>query len=227
MNLYRLFVVLTLLAGPSLSYSVNKQILRAKTFKGHRPLSYKAARKILFGVIYLQKNSFIQDIYCQIEFREKDGVGPLMIPDHSKINTEHAWPKKRFSKKVPYATQKSDLFHLFPTANQANSYRGELYFGEAEQVRDFIPGCPLSNRGNGVFTPPDEVKGDLARALFYFSIRYNIPIIDIEEGHLRNWHLLDPVDEFERVKNNLVEKYQGNRNPFIDHPENVSQLKDF
>ncbi|MDD3099645.1 MAG: endonuclease, partial [Bacilli bacterium] len=42
-------------------------------------------------------------------------------------------------------------------------------------------------------------------------------------GHLSTllqWHELDPVDEFEMNRNNLIyDNYQHNRNPFIDHPE--------
>jgi len=36
---------------------------------------------------------------------------------------------------------------------------------------------------------------------------------------LLQWHLDDPVDDFERDKNDVVFGFQGNRNPFIDHPE--------
>lgn len=36
---------------------------------------------------------------------------------------------------------------------------------------------------------------------------------------LYKWHLEDPVSEFEINRNNHIFKCQGNRNPFIDHPE--------
>ena len=38
------------------------------------------------------------------------------------------------------------------------------------------------------------------------------------------WHLEDPVDDLERARNDVVYSYQGNRNPFIDHPEWVTAL---
>ena len=41
-------------------------------------------------------------------------------------------------------------------------------------------------------------------------------------GHLSTlvqWHLDDPVSEEERLRNNVIQSHQGNRNPFIDHPE--------
>ncbi|HWL94941.1 MAG TPA: endonuclease [Phycisphaerae bacterium] len=36
---------------------------------------------------------------------------------------------------------------------------------------------------------------------------------------LLQWHRDDPVDDRERRRNDIVEEFQHNRNPFIDHPE--------
>ena len=41
---------------------------------------------------------------------------------------------------------------------------------------------------------------------------------------LLQWHIDDPVDDFERNRNNVIFGYQNNRNPFIDHPELVSYV---
>lgn len=39
---------------------------------------------------------------------------------------------------------------------------------------------------------------------------------------LLQWHVIDPVDDDERWHNEIVYSFQGNRNPFVDHPEWVS-----
>ena len=41
---------------------------------------------------------------------------------------------------------------------------------------------------------------------------------------LLEWHQADPVDAYEQRKNNVVASYQGNRNPFVDHPEWIDCL---
>ena len=41
---------------------------------------------------------------------------------------------------------------------------------------------------------------------------------------LVDWHLSDPPDDFERTKNDVVFAFQGNRNPFVDHPEWVCEI---
>ncbi len=41
---------------------------------------------------------------------------------------------------------------------------------------------------------------------------------------LLQWHQQDPVDARERARNDVVFAFQGNRNPFVDHPEWVDCL---
>lgn len=218
-----------------LSSQKNDELKRSlyEATKGQRVLSYKEARRELFGDIYLEKSGskyFIKDTYCQEDFTSSDGVGQGRIPNSNILNCEHTWPQSKFSSRESKSAQKSDLHHLFPVKSVANSTRGNNPFAEVhgEDVQD----CSASQRGDDIYTnqtafePPKDHKGNVARALFYFSIRYKIDIPDHEEVHLRKWHRQDPVDAVERSRHEKVFKVQGNRNPFIDDPDLIDRIED-
>ena len=59
------------------------------------------------------------------------------------------------------------------------------------------------------------------------SFQYRTQIRNELEDKLRTWHFEDPPDELEQKRNSLIELVQGNRNPFIDHPEIVERVRDF
>lgn len=100
-----------------------------------------------------------------------------------------------------------------------------------------IPGCP----SNKVFEPPADLKGDIARNYFYMSTRYytedtcwtsNSWVTKANmnswlENLMRKWHSEDPVSNEERARNDWIHRIQGNRNPFVDHPEWVGKISDF
>ena len=204
-----------------------------------KALSYKTARKKLFGHLHLEENSseyYITDVYCEKDYGQKDfpqnrAPGPGKIPSSNIINSEHTWPQSRFSKSFSKSLQKGDLHPLFPSNSRANSVRSNIRLGEVSVVTNQV--CPNASRGYyqdskvQFFEPPQSHKGNAARALFYFSVRYKVPISQTEENFLRQWHKQDPVDEFEEWRNEEIYKIQQNRNPFIDHPELVDSITDF
>ena len=211
-----------------------KDELFLQTSRGHHAVGYDSARKFLFGQLHLEQNNggyFVLDQYCGINFTT--GIGPGNLPDQNKINTEHTWPQSKFTGSFNKGTQKSDLHHLFPTDSKANSTRGNYDFAEVTKNLN-LKNCTLSKSGpsvisggNNYFEPPTSHKGNVARALFYFSVRYKISISDDQEEFLRRWNHLDPVDEQEIARNNAIEKLQGNRNPFIDHSEYADAISNF
>ncbi len=208
----------------------------------HTAYGYDRARKFLFGKFYLvqtnnEGGNGIKEMYCDRvyignDFNKGPRPGTNVIPDHTVINVEHTWPQSKFSGLYPKDLQKSDLHHLFPTDSSLNSLRGNNMFGEVE-VDEKQTKCGVSRYGYGsggtqrVFEPPDSHKGVVARALFYFSVRYEISIPEAEERILKMWNNEFPVDDEEMTRNNEIEKVQMNRNPFIDYPELANQIADF
>lgn len=204
----------------------------------HRVLGYDGARKVLFGKLHVQQNNgqyFIKDVYCHKIFSGNAGVKPGAIPNNNQINCEHTWPQSKFTNSYPKEMQKSDLHHLYPTDSKANSVRGNMDFADIQHDNGSLDsncatsksGTPAEGGGDDLFEPPTEHKGNVARALFYFSVRYKIKIPTSEESVLRRWNELDPVDDAEITRNEEIFFAQGSRNPFIDFPNLANYINKF
>ena len=155
---------------------------------------------------------------------------PEKIPPNHLLNTEHLWPQSHFSKKQSKRRQKNDLYHLQITSSSINSTRGNKKFGETDNTspksvcEDTFIG---KHHSSPIFQPTSSKRGNIARSLFYFSIRYKIKISPHEEKYLRKWHHEDPVDEKEWLRYQEIIKIQNNRNPFIDYPQLADRITNF
>jgi hypothetical protein len=205
----------------------------------HLSLGYNQARRHMFGDIHLQRTNkgyAIYDVYCQTMNYAQDfhqsPPGPMEIPDSAVLNAEHTWPQSHFTHKFPTDLQKSDLNILYPVNSNANSSRGNLDFTNV--VTETTSPCAAARRGysndgtgSQYFEPPAAHKGNVARAIFYFAVRYQMHVPAEEQASLRAWNHDDPPDDFERTRNDKVEAAQGNRNPFIDYPELIDRISKF
>ncbi len=233
----KLLLTLFVLFSVSNSFAIYdlKKELQAKASKGQKALSYTEARVQMFNRIYLQKDQggyYITDVYCGEKFYHYRGDQTPGTRLPTGLNTEHTWPQSKFSNSFPKTTQKSDLHHLYPTLNKINSERGnlpfaEVYHGTELSCDDSQVGADVQNRTGTYFEPPDEHKGNVARAMFYFSVRYGLTIDPVQEYFFRQWHILDPVTAIEKERHEIIYNVQNNRNPFIDEPELVNQVLDF
>jgi hypothetical protein len=102
----------------------------------------------------------------------------------------------------------NDLHNVFWSNKSVNNSRSNMKYGLPSEA--------------GVFTPQDEYKGDVARALLYMYVTYrtnrdfNVHYIDLPL--MKQWCMLDFPDSREIQRNNMISTIQGNRNMFIDSP---------
>ncbi len=157
-------------------------------------------------------------------------------------NREHSFPKSWIGGSI--YPMYSDLFHIYPTDGYVNNKRANYVYGEVGNISwtslngSKLGDCISPGFSGMAFEPVDDYKGDLARSYFYMATRYygedsGWPGSDMFDGSqpkswalelLRNWHEYDPVSQKETDRNNAVYGIQGNRNPFIDHPEFVDMI---
>lgn len=196
----------------------------------HNVVGYKVARNFVTRDFYVRQvangSYVVDDVYCDMTRpASKNGGG-------NAVNVEHTWPQSKFNRGFADEMQKSDLHHLFPTDPYINMIRGNHIFGEVDTDEQHLdckgPRFGLGTAGaQEVFEPPQNHKGNVARALFYFAVRYDLTIGKAEEQILRKWNVEDPVDAEEMDRNNKIFELQHNRNPFIDFPELADRISDF
>lgn len=152
-----------------------------------------------------------------------------------KWNREHIYPQSRggFSNGT---SDTPDGINVWEPASASILMHGHA---DAHHIRaeDATENSSRNNRDfglddyNGFTGNQGSWKGDVARAVFYMSIRYNT--LDVVNGNpadttvgqlgdlasLLLWNMQDPADDFEMNRNNYIYTWQVNRNPFIDYPQ--------
>ncbi|MBP3298959.1 MAG: endonuclease, partial [Muribaculaceae bacterium] len=210
--------------------------------KNHNAISYGDATWRAFKSTDVRDGKYWWDIYTDAN---------VNISGNSSMNIEHSFPKSWWGGGKNDAYR--DIVHLMPVNANANNLRNNYPFAEVETEKSYkqqVPsprfryGYPKSGQGGNatyVFEPDDEYKGDLARTYFYMVTCYQnltwsgngtytaaqntYPTLQpwAQEMLLR-WHREDPVSQKELDRNEGVYREQGNRNPFIDHPEMVEHI---
>ena len=160
---------------------------------------------------------------------------------------EHVWAKSRGDFGTGNGAG-TDVHHLRPVDVSVNSIRNNRNFDTCITCIDVIDnGFNTGSKRDAnlwTFEPPDAVKGDVARMLFYMAVRYegegSEPDLELTNTLLNNtdqsplqarlstllhWNRIDSVSDWERNRNNIIDSfYQHNRNPFIDNPELAEYL---
>lgn len=177
-------------------------------------------------------------------FQDKGSSG---TSECQRYNREHSFPQSWFASAEP---MRSDMFIVFPTDKKVNGMRGNFPYGvvtsptyTSNNGTKLGANTFLAEYTGSAFEPINQYKGDLARSTFYVATAYEDNIAAwagnsnansalsgtsyqaYDNWYLKmlyQWHLLDPVSTKETDRNNDIYMMQGNRNPYIDHPEYVA-----
>lgn len=173
-------------------------------------------------------------------------TGNLGLPNAPYTDTHMLWlsdtgyNSNRGNK--PYANCDASCGERVTEVNGGVGGGSGAYPGNSNWVRG-----PDGNQGS--FEVWKEMKGEMARAIFYMAIRYeggvdptsgqNEPQLELTDirsnivqinnysqtaymgllADLLAWHQADPPSAAEVARNDVIMSFQGNRNPFVDHPE--------
>ena len=209
-----------------------------KDFKTLNVLDYDEARDFMYGELD-NHNDTVRGIYSNHAIYLPPNVDDpstflFMNGSRDGINAEHVYPQ---SKGAREGNARSDMHHLFPARAAVNSARGNRFLGEVDDnltaewfwqdmQQSEIPTENIdewSERATQVFEPREKVKGDVARAVFYFYTMYKEQadeaddfFFDVQREDLCQWHSRDPVDIDELIRSQSVAIFQDDKaNPFV------------
>lgn len=198
-------------------------------------LDYGQARVKMYTEIFNQNDS-VSCIYTKhilyLNPATSDPIGYLIANGNPNgINCEHTYPQ---SKGANDGNAKSDMHHLFPSRAAVNEARSNFPFGDVNDAQTMewfyksqsqftIPNKNIeeySESMDGLFEPREDVKGNIARAVFYFFTMYELQadrnFFERMKLTLCDWHLTDPVDSIEWERTFQIANYQDQKpNPFV------------
>jgi len=182
-----------------------------------KPQNYLEQIAIFWQTLYPSGGT---DLYCGKRFGKYD----------RGYNIEHVMPMAWVKKELKCGTRKQcrersarfnqiemDMHNLYPSDKGANHERLAYAFAEIPGEKWWREDCDLEiDKHKRLAEPREAVRGDIARAALYMEERWGIPIYQRQRSLLLRWHQEDPPDSHERWRNDQIEAYQGNRNPWID-----------
>lgn len=149
-------------------------------------------------------------------------------------NREHTYPRSRGGFDDIEADEIADGIDVWVTT-KADSLRHANSDGHGIRATDGPENSSRGNQDYGEYSGPSgnlgSWKGDVARSIFFLTIRYNgLEVVAGDPDNstvgelgdldiLLDWHRNDPPDDYEMNRNNVVYEWQFNRNPFIDQPD--------
>lgn len=221
------------LAGESLADAIRNE------FTPPVVLTYTQAKDTLYARIFVYNDS-VRCIYSGLARQIPNGVDPSQWlygtgAEAFSMNLEHAWPQAKGAGDGTMGNR--DLHHLFPARAQINSTRGNLPYADIPDNQTTLwfyqdneySSKPLvavdaySEFASGRFEPRESVKGDIARAMFYFWTIYREDALAADPDFFEQqretfiaWHLADPVDAEELARTHRIANYEGGvANPFV------------
>ena len=184
--------------------------------------NYQEAKQVFWEDVYPKGHT----LYCHAN---------IVHAKDKEVNVEHVFPMAWVKNSLKCGTREEcrrnselfnriegDLHNLYPALAKLNYARQAYRFGTIKgEERRFGKHCDFEvSKKDRVAEPRQEVRGDVARAMFYMEHQYDELVLYKKQADiLLKWHFEDPPSKQELWRNDKIEKIQGNRNPFIDNPE--------
>lgn len=211
------------------SFSKSKRLLGTEIYTEHLIAFYSGCR------YRLQDKKFIPVASsCGFTYRKNKARS-------ERIEWEHIVPAWHFGHQLrcwqdggrlhcrntnqQFREMEADMHNLVPAIGEINGDRSNYkYSMVANEPRLYGKTVNMEIEfASSTAEPPENVMGDIARTYFYMADRYQLQISDQQKKLFIAWNNIDPVDDWEREKNQRVKALQQTENTYITNYKKLSQ----
>jgi deoxyribonuclease-1 len=129
------------------------------------------------------------------------------------------------TQEAKFSRLESDLHNMYPALENVARARADFPFGPiAGEYRDFFECNFEYDARDHIVEPRSIAQGNIARAILYMHLEYELPVEKQLLTRVLEWNRNDPPSKDEIRRNDIIEKLQGTRNPFIDNPAQAETL---
>ncbi|NOZ89680.1 MAG: hypothetical protein GXO60_00180 [Epsilonproteobacteria bacterium] len=211
------------------SFSKSKRLLALQIYPQHQKAFYSNCKYIITGkkLVPIHKT-------CGFHYRKNKNRS-------ERIEWEHIVPAWHFGHQLKcwqnggrmtcrqtntkFRQMEADMHNLVPAIGEINGDRSNFKYGMIEAEKRIYGKVNMEIDFHGRKAEPrDSVFGDIARTYFYMRDRYGLKISKSQEKMFIAWNNLDPVSSWEKKKNQLVKKIQGDENLYVTNYRKMEQL---
>jgi deoxyribonuclease-1 len=215
--------------GEKFSFGKSKRLLATKVYPSHQKAFYS-------NCDYTVKEKKLIPIHksCGFKYRKNKKRS-------ERIEWEHVVPAWHFGHQLrcwqnggrmtcrqtntKFRQMEADMHNLVPAIGEINGDRSNFKYAMIEGEKRLYGKVNMEIEFSSRRAEPKEsIFGDIARTYFYMRDRYGMKISKSQEKMLIAWNNMDPVNSWEKKKNQLIKELQGDENLYISNYQKIKQL---
>ncbi len=215
--------------GERYSFSKSKRLLALKIYPRHQKTFYSECKYIISNKKLIPIHRSCGFHYRKNKIRSKRIEWEHIVPAWHFGHQLKCWQKggRKTCRQTntKFKQMEADMHNLVPAIGEINGDRSNFKYGMIEGEKRVYGKVNMEIDFNSKRAEPrDSVFGDIARTYFYMRDRYGLKISKSQEKMFIAWNNLDPVSSWEKKKNQLVKKIQGDENLYITNYRKMEQL---
>ncbi len=215
--------------GERYSFGKSKRLLATQIYNRHQKAFYSNC-----DYVVKEKKLIPLAKTCGFHYRKnRDRANRIewehIVPAWHFGHQLHCWQKGgRMScrqQNSKFKQMEADMHNLVPAIGEINGDRSNFRYAMIEGEKRLYGKVDMEILfSKKTAEPRASVRGDIARTYFYMRDRYGLRISRTQEKMLIAWNNLDPVNRWEKKKNQMVKELQGDENMYITNYHKIEQL---